>query len=746
METDFMVDTPGVADRISRPPSFDVRSFEIVRRYLEQLESRDARKGVTWGASDWERVLHSVEGADSLEQAIGRAVIVADQIVGSIPVKTKDTVPPPEIEGSFFAFDSFSAIPEFGDGARIRTKVAGRLSRRKALTSFALSVAMILIAVTYALTPRHSTSAPAVFHTPDVQNIAGNAQLISTTPSTVSSGVATPSTAAPATTTTVTLPVAIAAPIPAPPSLAAAAPLRPHEVFGFAPYWTLGQSVGFDVSRISTIAYFSVGVNSNGTLNESGPGWNGYQSQALVNLVSRAHAAGDRVVLTVNCFDQGALNQLTSSRTAPATLATALLGAMQAKNLDGVNLDFEGKGGGDQTGLTNLVSEVSSAIHSANPHYQVTMDTYASSAGDPNGFYNIRALAPAVDAFFVMEYQLNLQSSGSPQSPLTSAMFSDKTAIDQYVAEVPASKVILGLPYFGIDWPTNNGTLSAQATGPGTPLSYGQVVAGGHPIYWDQTTDTAWTSYLVGRQWHETYFEDPSSLYEVAQLANEASLAGVGIWALGMDGNDPSMLSALLGFAPAAKDGALGPTITTSSPTLTSTTDASSPTSTSSVPDSASPTILDVVPTSIPDVSTTTLSDTSDSGSTTTDPATTSTASTEPASTTTSTLPTSTTTSSTVPNSTTTTTSGTTPPKYQYSGIWDGKAVTLKELAPGYKPGTASSIGELTGFSTTDPSASCLEGALSLVVEQVTSHPHELFVQAVEPGDCMNAYFVFATP
>ena len=50
---------------------------------------------------------------------------------------------------------------------------------------------------------------------------------------------------------------------------------------------------------LTTLAYFSVDANADGTLDESGPGWNGYESQDLVNLVNRSHAAGDRVVLTV---------------------------------------------------------------------------------------------------------------------------------------------------------------------------------------------------------------------------------------------------------------------------------------------------------------------------------------------------------------------------------------------------------------------------------------------------------------
>ena len=197
------------------------------------------------------------------------------------------------------------------------------------------------------------------------------------------------------------------------------------------------------------------------------------------------------------------------------------------------------------------------------------MDTYASSAGDPNGFYNISALAPAVNAFFVMAYQLNLQSGASSVSPLTSTAFSEKTAIGQYTAIVPASKVLLGLPYFGIDWPTSDGTLTAQATGPATTLSYGQVLASGHPIYWDATTQTGWTSYEVGTQWHETFFEVPASLYDAAQLASSSGLGGMGIWALGMDGNDPAMTAAISGFSPAVKDYSAGPTTTSTSSTST---------------------------------------------------------------------------------------------------------------------------------------------------------------------------------
>ncbi len=355
------------------------------------------------------------------------------------------------------------------------------------------------------------------------------------------------------------LPAATTAPPPAPPALADSAPLQAHEVFGYAPYWTLPHASEFDVNNLTTLAYFSVGVAADGSLVQSGPGWNGYLSQDLVDLVGRAHGAGDRVVLTVTCFDQRTLDRVTSDPNAASKLSAALIAAVQAKSLDGVNIDFEGQGSRDRTGLTALVTQVSAALHATNPHWQVSMATYGSAASDAGGFSDVAALAPSVDAFFVMAYDMNDKAHPSATSPLVGPAYTDVTVIEQYLAVVPPQKIILGLPYYGYDWPTTDGTLAATATGPETPLTYATVVGAGHPVYWDPTTNTPWTAYKDGDQWHETFFDDPTSMALKAQLANFFKIAGVGIWALGMDGNDPAMLGALLGHAPAVKDPTIGP-------------------------------------------------------------------------------------------------------------------------------------------------------------------------------------------
>ena len=349
------------------------------------------------------------------------------------------------------------------------------------------------------------------------------------------------------------LPAATAPPAPAPPTLASAPPLQSHEIFGFAPWWNLAEEAVFDVKDLTTIAYFSVDINGDGTVDQSSSGWDGYQSQALADLVTRAHAANDRVVLTATCFDQHTLDHLTSDPQAAARLGATMVQLVSAKNLDGVNFDFEGKGPQDQRGLDNLIAAVSAQLRAADPHWQVSMSTYASSAGDPNGFFDIAGLNKSVDAFFVMAYDMDDPSTPSPTAPLTGSGNNDNVDLAEYSAVVPRSKIILGVPYYGYDWPTSGPGQGSQATGPPTPVTYAQVAATNGPSYWDRQSDTPWTAYQNGSQWHQVFFDDPTSLALKARLANAYGIAGLGVWALGMDGNDPAMLAALLGKASPAK-------------------------------------------------------------------------------------------------------------------------------------------------------------------------------------------------
>jgi hypothetical protein len=341
------------------------------------------------------------------------------------------------------------------------------------------------------------------------------------------------------------LPPASGFPVPTPPSLANA-PMAPHEVFAYAPYWTLPESSSFALNDVSTLAYFSVDINADGSIDKSGPGWAGFMSQDLSNLVSRAHQAGTRVVLTATDFSQPSLDAITHDPAAVEALGQNLLYLIKEKDLDGVNLDFEGNGSADRAGLDQLVAQVGSMLRAVNPNYQFTMATYGSSASDPDGFYDIRGLAPSVDAFFVMTYDMDNPAVPGPTAPLTGPGYTDESVVSQYLAVVPASKVILGAPLYGYDWPTTGPDLGDAATGRPTAIPYDLAAVAG-PTYWDPVTQTPWTTYETNGQWHQIFFDDAASIDMKAQLVANSGLLGIGVWALGMEGSDDSVLTALTG-------------------------------------------------------------------------------------------------------------------------------------------------------------------------------------------------------
>ncbi|MGH7750139.1 MAG: glycosyl hydrolase family 18 protein, partial [Candidatus Dormibacteria bacterium] len=329
--------------------------------------------------------------------------------------------------------------------------------------------------------------------------------------------------------------------------------LRPHEIFGFAPYWNLGAAAGYPLRELTTVAYFGVDVNGDGSLLQSGDSWDGYQSTALTGLIGRAHGAGAGVVLTAKQFDAATLHRLVNDPTAAARLGHALVDAVRARQMDGVNLDLEGIGDQDRGVFAGFAVVVAGILHAADPRWQVTLDTYADSASDPTGYFDIARLAPAFDALFVMAY--NMQGDNpSPVAPLRGEPSNDSASVAAYSAVAGRSKVILGMPFYGVDWPTASGDHAAPASGPSKPVTYAELTAAGHPRYWDPATASPWTSYQEpSGQWHLAYYEDPQSIAMKAELADGARLRGVGIWALGMDGNDAAMARAMLGRAAPVK-------------------------------------------------------------------------------------------------------------------------------------------------------------------------------------------------
>jgi spore germination protein YaaH len=341
-----------------------------------------------------------------------------------------------------------------------------------------------------------------------------------------------------------------------------------REVLGFAPYWAIANNAQWNYSLLTTVAYFGLDLNADGNINTTTPGWTGWNSQNLVNTFNAAHAAGDRAVVVIKAFNNGTINSIVTSPTATQTAITNTINAIASKNLDGVNVDFEGssdpKYPGLQSGFSNFVRQLSAQVHQRWPQAMVSVDTYSGSASWDGGFFKIGDLAPSVDALFVMAYDMafgNNPGHAGPNAPLNGWTYNDMTAVSQYLTKAPASKILLGVPYYGYKWNTADASPYSATSGGAQSATYAQVISdlscGAQQLTrsWDSIAASPWASWYSPAtndpcggnhgSWRELYYDNAASLGDKYDLVIKSNLLGTGMWALGYDGTSQDLWNAL---------------------------------------------------------------------------------------------------------------------------------------------------------------------------------------------------------
>src|SRR4051794_40197260 len=345
-----------------------------------------------------------------------------------------------------------------------------------------------------------------------------------------------------------------------------------RQVFGFLPYWEVASAAStLNYNVLSTIAYFSVGVDSSGNLrkrNSDGTtttGWGGWTSANMTQVINAAHLKHTRVVLTLSVF-AWTTSQATTQKailgnaTARLNLARQTAAAVRDRGADGVNLDFEPLATGYEAQFVSFVKTLRSELDAIAPGYQITFDT----TGYIGNYPLAAATAPgAADAVFVMGYDYRTSGSGYAGSidPAAGPGYDLADTIRAYSGAVPASKLILGLPWYGRAWSTTAGTLNARNQsgtkyGASVAVNYESVVglAAQYGRHWDSRELSSWLAYQRQNcttthgcvtSWREVYYDDTTALRARYDLVNAYGLRGAGIWALGYEGGRAEMWKAL---------------------------------------------------------------------------------------------------------------------------------------------------------------------------------------------------------
>jgi spore germination protein YaaH len=344
--------------------------------------------------------------------------------------------------------------------------------------------------------------------------------------------------------------------------------LHPHlklkqKIIGFLPNWRLSDSQYTRQDIITEINYFSLNTDTDGNFlevsgNQEDPGWHGWNSQIVKDLIARTQIAGNKFTLTINAAHNKTIENILDNTTIQQTLLDNIQHQIDSRHLDGINLDFEYLGTPDpkyQTELTNLIQK----LRQNNPHLLLSLSIMpAASSG--KDLFNFSQLAPLVDQFIIMSYDYysnNSQTAG-PVAPMHGFAqgkyyFDVTTTYENFAKRLPKDKITMGIPYYGWDWAVEDGkAIQSKVLSQSDPNSYTAVISyarmrkdkdlNPQNCQWDTYAEEKWCWYTdkTGTD-HQVWLEDDQSISIKFNYAKQQNFQGIAIWNLGYDSSYPDI-------------------------------------------------------------------------------------------------------------------------------------------------------------------------------------------------------------
>jgi chitinase len=205
------------------------------------------------------------------------------------------------------------------------------------------------------------------------------------------------------------------------------------KVVGYQPSWA-GTIAALQFDKLNYIDYAFATEAADGSVALPQP------SSVLATLVSKAHQAGVRVLLSIGGWNNGndsAFVALSADANARTKFATTLDGQVDLYKLDGVDIDWEFPGANDAANYTAMMQELSAQLKPKGKLITI--------AGAPSnyGSEGITADAiPFIDMVNIMAYD---GGSGPDHSPYALA----QNALTFWQSKgFPPDKLILGVPFY----------------------------------------------------------------------------------------------------------------------------------------------------------------------------------------------------------------------------------------------------------------------------------------------------------
>ena len=194
----------------------------------------------------------------------------------------------------------------------------------------------------------------------------------------------------------------------------------------------------------------------------------------------------------------------------------------------GIDIDYENLRAADRHEFSAFIAGLAAALHAHGRTLSVAVFAKASNAGygGANVAQDYAAIGRAADEVRVMAY--NYHWATSPPGPV--APIGWVRAVLRYAkAQIPASKIILGIPLYGYDWSGGRGAALSW-------LRAFQLATRYHarPRY-DTAAQEPWFGYTAGGRRHVVWFENQASSRAKFEAAAGSGAGGVFLWMFGYE-------------------------------------------------------------------------------------------------------------------------------------------------------------------------------------------------------------------
>jgi len=265
-------------------------------------------------------------------------------------------------------------------------------------------------------------------------------------------------------------------------------------------------------------------------------------------------AKGLRIVPTIANITAGIWSyqpvaRMLNSPTLRDQHVAAIVALVVSHNYAGIDIDYENLHATDRQAFTLFVTRLASALHARNKILSVALFAKTTNAGyaPRNVAQDYAAIGRVVDQVRLMAYDFHWASS--PPGPV--APVSWISAVLRYAkTQIPAAKIVLGVPLYGYDWSGGHGTGLSWLQATRLASKYHATV------HYDTVAQAPWFSYTDGSGHpHTVWFENSGSSKAKFSLAQRAGIAGVYLWMYGAE--DTGTWSALRHVLPTSGPHAL---------------------------------------------------------------------------------------------------------------------------------------------------------------------------------------------